>query len=108
MAPVGKAMIEFITLDLRYFLDVLKALCLGAKAVGLGRAFLYAQSVSNDSCVECNRLIVCQAYGEAGVIHLVRILQREIKFGMESLGVRSIDQLSPEMVSPHILRGILH
>lgn len=26
--------------------DVLKALCLGAKAVGLGRPFLYAQSVS--------------------------------------------------------------
>ncbi|KAF9225744.1 hypothetical protein BS17DRAFT_777618 [Gyrodon lividus] len=62
--------------------DVLKAVCLGAKMVGLGRAFLYAQS----------------AYGEAGVIHLVRILQREIKFGMESLGVRSIDQLVPEMV----------
>ncbi|KAG9314482.1 FMN-dependent dehydrogenase-domain-containing protein [Chiua virens] len=61
---------------------VLKALCLGAKAVGLGRAFLYAQS----------------AYGEAGVVHLVRILQREIKFGMESLGVRSVDLLSPEMV----------
>ncbi|KAF8446038.1 FMN-dependent dehydrogenase-domain-containing protein [Boletus edulis BED1] len=62
--------------------DVLKALCLGAKAVGLGRAFLYAQS----------------AYGETGVVHLVRILQREIRFGMHSLGVRSIDQLSPEMV----------
>ncbi|KIJ68308.1 hypothetical protein HYDPIDRAFT_106483 [Hydnomerulius pinastri MD-312] len=62
--------------------DVLKALCLGAKTVGLGRAFLYAQS----------------AYGEAGVVHVVRMLQREIKFGMESIGVRSIDQLVPEMV----------
>ncbi|KAF8845526.1 hypothetical protein BDN67DRAFT_961886 [Paxillus ammoniavirescens] len=62
--------------------DVLKALCLGAKTVGLGRAFLYAQS----------------AYGEAGVVHLVRMLQRDIKFGMESLGVRSVDQLLPEMV----------
>lgn len=27
-------------------IDVLKALCLGARAVGLGRPFLYAQSVS--------------------------------------------------------------
>ncbi|KAF8559210.1 hypothetical protein OG21DRAFT_1594664 [Imleria badia] len=62
--------------------DVIKALCLGAKAVGLGRAFLYAQS----------------AYGEAGVVRLVHILQREISFGMQCLGVRSIDQLSPEMV----------
>jgi len=26
--------------------DVLKALCLGAQAVGLGRAFLFAQSVT--------------------------------------------------------------
>ncbi|KAH7931134.1 hypothetical protein BV22DRAFT_1027892 [Leucogyrophana mollusca] len=62
--------------------DVLKALCLGAKAVGMGRAFLYAQS----------------AYGEAGVVHMVRILQREIRFGMESLGVRTIGELVPEMV----------
>lgn len=36
--------------------DVLKALCLGAKGVGLGRPFLYAQT----------------AYGEQGVIRAVR------------------------------------
>jgi L-lactate dehydrogenase (cytochrome) len=36
--------------------DVLKALCLGAKGVGLGRSFLYAQT----------------AYGEQGVIRAVR------------------------------------
>jgi len=48
----------------------------------MGRAFLYAQS----------------AYGEAGVVHMVRILQREIRFGLESLGVRTIGELVPEMV----------
>lgn len=62
--------------------DVVKALCLGARAVGLGRAFLYAQS----------------AYGEAGVVHVVRILEREIRFGMQSLGVRNISELVPQMV----------
>ena len=31
--------------------DVLKALCLGAKAVGMGRPFLYAQSVSHSNIV---------------------------------------------------------
>lgn len=62
--------------------DVVKALCLGARAVGLGRAFLYAQS----------------AYGEAGVVHVVRILEREIRFGMQSLGVRRISELVPQMV----------
>ncbi|KZT06829.1 uncharacterized protein LAESUDRAFT_138709 [Laetiporus sulphureus 93-53] len=62
--------------------DVLKALCLGAKAVGLGRAFMYAQS----------------AYGEAGIIHTVRILHREIVLGMRLLGVTRLDELKPEMV----------
>jgi L-lactate dehydrogenase (cytochrome) len=62
--------------------DVLKALCLGAKAVGLGRPFLYAQS----------------AYGEAGVVKIIRILEREILTGMRLLGARSIKDLIPEMV----------
>lgn len=35
--------------------DVLKALCLGARAVGLGRPFLYAQSVSAAICKISNQ-----------------------------------------------------
>jgi len=42
--------------------------------------------------------IFLKAYGEAGVVHLVRILGREIKFGMTSLGVRTVDQLVPDLV----------
>ncbi|ETW87312.1 hypothetical protein HETIRDRAFT_306041 [Heterobasidion irregulare TC 32-1] len=62
--------------------DVLKALCLGAKAVGMGRPFLYAQS----------------AYGEAGVVKAVRILQREIVAGMRMLGATNVKELVPAMV----------
>ncbi|KAI5121350.1 hypothetical protein M0805_000658 [Coniferiporia weirii] len=62
--------------------DVLKALCLGAKAVGMGRSFLYAQS----------------AYGEEGVERLLRILETEIVLGMRLLGARSVSELVPEMV----------
>ncbi|KAF9532062.1 FMN-dependent dehydrogenase-domain-containing protein [Crepidotus variabilis] len=62
--------------------DVVKALCLGAKAVGLGRPFLYAQS----------------AYGTAGVSKLVEILQREILTAMRLLGASSIHELRPEMI----------
>ncbi|KAJ7070901.1 FMN-dependent dehydrogenase-domain-containing protein [Mycena amicta] len=62
--------------------DVLKALCLGATAVGLGRQFLYAQS----------------AYGEAGLVKIVQILQREILTGMRGLGAARIQDLVPEMV----------
>ncbi|RDX56011.1 hypothetical protein OH76DRAFT_1427429 [Lentinus brumalis] len=62
--------------------DVLKALCLGAKAVGMGRPFLYAQS----------------AYGEEGVVRAIDILEREIVRGMRLLGVSNVQQLVPEMV----------
>ncbi|KAL4243141.1 cytochrome b5 family protein [Abortiporus biennis] len=62
--------------------DVVKAVCLGAKAVGLGRPFLYAQS----------------AYGAAGVVKIVRILEREIVTAMQLIGARRVSDLVPEMV----------
>ncbi|KAF5377509.1 hypothetical protein D9615_005284 [Tricholomella constricta] len=62
--------------------DVVKALCLGAKAVGLGRPFLYAQS----------------AYGVPGVVKIVQILEREILTAMRLLGAASLQDLIPEMV----------
>ncbi|KAJ3982184.1 FMN-dependent dehydrogenase-domain-containing protein [Lentinula detonsa] len=62
--------------------DVIKAVCLGAKAVGLGRPFLYALS----------------AYGEAGVTKMLDVLHREITISMQLLGAASIRDLTPEMV----------
>lgn len=61
---------------------MLKALCLGARAVGMGRPFLYAQS----------------AYGADGVEHLVRVLEDEIARAMRLLGVTRVADLRPEMV----------
>ncbi|KAJ3917614.1 FMN-dependent dehydrogenase-domain-containing protein [Lentinula edodes] len=62
--------------------DVIKAICLGAKAVGLGRPFLYALS----------------AYGEVGVSKMLSILEREIVTSMRLLGAASIDDLTPELI----------
>jgi L-lactate dehydrogenase (cytochrome) len=62
--------------------DVLKALCLGAKGVGLGRAFLYANS----------------AYGEAGVRTAIQLLKAEIEMNMRLLGVTKISELGPELL----------
>ncbi|KAJ7574442.1 FMN-dependent dehydrogenase-domain-containing protein [Mycena floridula] len=62
--------------------DVLKALCLGATAVSMGRNFLYAQS----------------AYGAAGVEKIIQILEREILTGMRLLGASTVKDLKPEMV----------
>ncbi|KAH9999788.1 FMN-dependent dehydrogenase-domain-containing protein [Russula vinacea] len=62
--------------------DVLKALCLGARAVGLGRAFLYANSV----------------WGEEGCMRVIEILREEIMLGMQLLGVSRLEQLTAERV----------
>ncbi|KAI9635394.1 L-mandelate dehydrogenase [Dioszegia hungarica] len=60
--------------------DVLKALCLGARAVGLGRPFIYAAT----------------GWGSEGVEKAVMILQEEMDIGMKLLGVTRLDQLGPE------------
>ncbi|ODQ79316.1 hypothetical protein BABINDRAFT_161727 [Babjeviella inositovora NRRL Y-12698] len=62
--------------------DIIKAICLGAKGVGLGRLFLYAMST----------------YGEQGVRKAINILQDEIEMNMRLLGVTSIAQLSEKYV----------
>lgn len=62
--------------------DVIKALCLGAKGVGLGRPFLYANS----------------AYGKNGVIRACRLLKEEIARDMKLLGVSKISELGPELL----------
>ncbi|KAF2709000.1 mitochondrial cytochrome-like protein b2 [Pleomassaria siparia CBS 279.74] len=63
--------------------DVLKALCLGATAVGVGRPFLYALG----------------AYGVKGVERCVDVLLDELVTGMRLLGITSLDQCRPEMVN---------
>lgn len=62
--------------------DVVKALAMGAKAVGLGRPFLFAL-----------------AYGQPGVRKAIEILYKEVQTAMALVGVTSVDQLRPEHVS---------
>nr|XP_019007451.1 uncharacterized protein I206_07709 [Kwoniella pini CBS 10737]OCF46232.1 hypothetical protein I206_07709 [Kwoniella pini CBS 10737] len=62
--------------------EVLQALAFGAKGVGLGRPFLWAQA----------------AYGEKGVIRTVRILEKEIATAMQLMGVTELSQIKPDMV----------
>ncbi|KAI0795096.1 glyoxylate dehydrogenase [Abortiporus biennis] len=69
--------------------DVLKAIALGAKAVGVGRPFLYA---------------FC-SYGQAGVERAIQILRDEFEMNMRLLGARTISELVPEMVDASSLRA---
>lgn len=59
---------------------VLKALSLGAKAVGIGRGYLYALA----------------AAGQPGVERALGLMRDEIERDMKLMGVTRIDQLTPE------------
>ncbi|EMR64260.1 putative cytochrome b2 protein [Eutypa lata UCREL1] len=74
----------FIDGGIRRGTDVLKALALGASAVGIGRPFLYALTAE---------------YGEAGVTRLVQMFRAEIETSMALVGAASVDDLVPEMIN---------
>jgi L-lactate dehydrogenase (cytochrome) len=62
--------------------DVLKALALGAQFVFIGRPFLYAAVVA----------------GEPGVRRALTLLRDEVDRDMALLGIRSIGEMTPELV----------
>ncbi|SMY18833.1 unnamed protein product [Zymoseptoria tritici ST99CH_1A5] len=62
--------------------DILKALCLGAKAVGMGRPFLFALN-----------------YGTEGAEHLVEILKDEMESAMKLLGIKDLSEVHPGLVN---------
>ncbi len=72
----------FVDGGVRRATDILKALCLGAKGVGIGRPFLYAMS----------------AYGLDGVDRAMQLLRDELEMGMRLVGCTSLDQLTPSLV----------
>ncbi|KAF3798535.1 Cytochrome b2 [Colletotrichum gloeosporioides] len=63
--------------------DVVKALALGAKGVGIGRAALYSLAVG----------------GQAGVERALQILADETVTTMRLLGVERVDQLNPRHIN---------
>ena len=64
--------------------DVVKALALGARAVLIGRPYLYGMAVG----------------GEEGVVHVLDILKEEIDRALLFMGVQSIHELDPSWLIP--------
>jgi L-lactate dehydrogenase (cytochrome) len=67
--------------------DIIKAVCLGAKGVGIGRPFLYAMS----------------AYGLPGVDHAMQLLKDEMEMNMRLIGAAKISDLNPSMLDTRAL-----
>jgi L-lactate dehydrogenase (cytochrome) len=62
--------------------DIVKAVALGARAVSIGRAYLYGLG----------------AAGERGVDHVVHLLNTDVRRTMALLGAGSIAGLTPELL----------
>jgi len=72
--------------------DIVKALCLGAEAVGLGRLYCYALA----------------ADGAAGVVRLLEILENEFRSALGLLGVTSVAELGPGFVHAAMPTNLPH
>jgi isopentenyl diphosphate isomerase/L-lactate dehydrogenase-like FMN-dependent dehydrogenase len=82
-AEVGSRLTIFVDGGFRRGTDVFKALALGAKAVGIGRPFLWGLG----------------AFGQAGVDRVLEIMQGELKLVMGNCGTRSVADITREYVA---------
>jgi 4-hydroxymandelate oxidase len=83
VAEVGGRMPVFVDGGFRRGTDVFKALALGARAVGVGRPFLWGLG----------------AFGQAGVDRVLEILQGELKLVMGNCGTERVDQITRAYVA---------
>ena len=83
VAAVGGRVPVLFDSGIRRGADILKALALGARAVLVGRPYVYALAVA----------------GEAGVARLLRHLLADLDLTMGLCGVRSVAEIGPDLVT---------
>ena len=83
VAEVGNRIPVFVDGGFRRGTDIFKALALGAKAVGVGRPFLWGLG----------------AFGQAGVDRVIEILQGELKLAMGNCGTRTVADINRSYVA---------
>lgn len=77
--------------------DVVKALCLGAKGVGMGRPFLYSLTYGREGVVHAIESKRDDA-STRGILICRLVMRDEIATTMRLLAVNRIDQLGPHLV----------
>ena len=88
LPPIAEAVGDRLTIladgGVRSGLDVVRMLALGAKGVLLGRAWVYALA----------------AGGEAGIAHMLRLVEAEMRVAMALTSCRSIAEIGPHALVP--------
>lgn len=83
VAAVGDRMEVLLDGGMRRGTDVVKALCLGAKAVVVGRPYVFGLAIG----------------GQAGVEHVLELYRSEIARSLQLMGCESVAQLGPEWIA---------
>lgn len=87
LPPIADAIGDRLTVladgGVRSGLDVVRLLALGAKGVLLGRAWVYALA----------------AAGEAGVTHMLKLMEAEMRVAMALTGCTSVDRITPDILA---------
>ena len=89
---LGKHMEVFVDGGIRRGTDIVKALALGATAVGIGRPTLFSMA---------------GGFGSYGVRRMIQVLRRELEINMAMIGARNIDELDSSMLNTRQLEYML-
>ncbi|KAI4721377.1 L-lactate dehydrogenase [Aureobasidium sp. EXF-10727] len=81
---LGKHMQVFVDGGIRRGTDIIKALALGATAVGIGRPVLYSMS---------------GGYGEYGIRRMIQILRNELQTNMAFIGATNVREIERNMIN---------
>ena len=89
---LGKNMEVFVDGGVRRGTDIIKALALGATAVGIGRPTLFSMA---------------GGFGSYGVRRMIQILRREVQINMAMVGARKVGELDSSMLNTRQLEHML-
>jgi L-lactate dehydrogenase (cytochrome) len=89
---LGRKMQVFVDGGIRRGTDIIKALALGATAVGIGRPTLFSMA---------------GGFGSYGVRRMIQILRRELQINMAMVGARRVGDLDSSMLNTRRLDHLL-
>lgn len=88
--------------------DVLKALCLGARAVGVGRPCMYALTAYGEEGVfKAIQSVSCVPSRSGSFADPIVVLSDELETSMRLLGVTDVEALKPHMINTRELEALI-
>ena len=79
--------------------DIIKALCLGAKAVGIGRTFLYSLAYGTEGAEHLVQSKSASPAGRKDIADSALVLKDEMESVMRLVGIKDLSEVHPGLVN---------